>query len=156
MSYNFKSIADVEVVAELAESANILIEENGVIKKTPKTAVDKEEWDLDVVCYLVSISDYDQNWEYDIRHVNSYSNILAKLEAGIEPKARIIFNNISCSNETTNDYYLYKMIGIGSNRGWEYWQEYGDIYWTSYTDGMFGANVCFNRDGSVDIEAYFD
>lgn len=39
MAYNFKSIADVEVVAEPAESANVLIEENGVIKKAPKTAV---------------------------------------------------------------------------------------------------------------------
>jgi hypothetical protein len=39
MSYNFKSIADVEVVAEPTESANVLIEENGVIKKAPKTAV---------------------------------------------------------------------------------------------------------------------
>jgi hypothetical protein len=39
MAYNFKSIADVEVVAEPTESANVLIEENGVIKKTPKTAV---------------------------------------------------------------------------------------------------------------------
>ena len=39
MAYNFKSIADVEVVAEPLETANVLIEENGVIKKAPKTAV---------------------------------------------------------------------------------------------------------------------
>ena len=39
MAYNFKSIADVEVVAEPTESANVLIEENGVIKKAPKAAV---------------------------------------------------------------------------------------------------------------------
>ena len=39
MAYNFKSIADVEVVAEPADTANVLIEENGVIKKAPKTAV---------------------------------------------------------------------------------------------------------------------
>ena len=39
MSYEFKSIADVEVVAEPGKSANVLIEENGVIKKAPKTAV---------------------------------------------------------------------------------------------------------------------
>ena len=39
MAYNFKSIADVEVVAEPTESANVLIEENGIIKKAPKTAV---------------------------------------------------------------------------------------------------------------------
>jgi hypothetical protein len=35
----FKKLSDVEVVAEPAESANVLIEENGVIKKAPKTAV---------------------------------------------------------------------------------------------------------------------
>ena len=46
MAYNFKSIADVEVVAEPAESANVLIEENGVIKKTSKTAVGGAEADL--------------------------------------------------------------------------------------------------------------
>lgn len=35
----FKKLSDVEVVAEPMESANVLIEENGVIKKAPKTAV---------------------------------------------------------------------------------------------------------------------
>ena len=35
----FKKLSDVEVVAEPTKSANVLIEENGVIKKAPKTAV---------------------------------------------------------------------------------------------------------------------
>lgn len=35
----FKKLSDVEVVAKPSESANILIEENGIIKKAPKTAV---------------------------------------------------------------------------------------------------------------------
>lgn len=35
----FKKLSDVEIVTELAESANVLIEEDGVIKKAPKTAV---------------------------------------------------------------------------------------------------------------------
>ena len=39
MSYDFKRLSDVEVVAEPAESANVLIEENGVIKKASKDAV---------------------------------------------------------------------------------------------------------------------
>ena len=39
MAYNFKSIADVEIVAEPSKSANVLIEENGEIKRAPKTAV---------------------------------------------------------------------------------------------------------------------
>lgn len=35
----FKRLSDVEVVAEPTESANVLIEENGVIKKAPNAAV---------------------------------------------------------------------------------------------------------------------
>ena len=35
----FKRLSDVEVVVEPTESANVLIEENGVIKKAPKTTV---------------------------------------------------------------------------------------------------------------------
>lgn len=35
----FKKLSDVEVVEKPTESANVLIEENGVIKKAPKTAV---------------------------------------------------------------------------------------------------------------------
>lgn len=42
----FKRLSDVEVVAEPTESANVLIEENGVIKKAPKTAVGGAEPDL--------------------------------------------------------------------------------------------------------------
>ena len=57
MAYNFKSIADVEVVAEPAESANVLIEENGVIKKTSKTAVGGEKTDM--VIALTMRLDYD-------------------------------------------------------------------------------------------------
>lgn len=49
MAYNFKSIADVEVVAEPTESANVLIEEDGVIKKAPKTAVGGAGGEADLV-----------------------------------------------------------------------------------------------------------
>lgn len=61
MAYNFKSIADVDVVAEPSESANVLIEENGVIKKAPKTAVGGAG-DSVLICYdipnnSVTISD---------------------------------------------------------------------------------------------------
>ena len=39
MAFEFKKLSDVEVVVEPSESTNVLIEENGVIKKAPKTAV---------------------------------------------------------------------------------------------------------------------
>lgn len=39
MSYNFKSIADVEITEKPSESASVLIEEDGEIKRAPKSAV---------------------------------------------------------------------------------------------------------------------
>ena len=53
----FKKLSDVEVVAEPAESANVLIEENGVIKKAPKTAVGGgDKWDM-----IINFQDGDLN-----------------------------------------------------------------------------------------------
>jgi hypothetical protein len=40
MSYEFKKLSDVEVIAEPTEYANVLIEEDGVIKKVPKSSID--------------------------------------------------------------------------------------------------------------------
>ena len=48
----FKRLSDVEVVAEPTESANVLIEENGVIKKAPKTAVGGAGGEPDMVITL--------------------------------------------------------------------------------------------------------
>lgn len=39
MSYEFMKLSDVEVVETPTDTANVLIEENGIIKKAPKTAV---------------------------------------------------------------------------------------------------------------------
>ena len=53
MAFEFKKLSDVEVVAEPLETANVLIEENGVIKKAPKTAVGgagNDEWDAVIEC----------------------------------------------------------------------------------------------------------
>ena len=62
MAYEFTKLSDVEVVAEPSESANVLIEENGVIKKAPKTAMGgsaDSEWDLEIyIEYDSSTSSY--------------------------------------------------------------------------------------------------
>ena len=50
----FKRLSDVEVVAEPAESANVLIEENGVIKKASKTAVGGAGSEPDLVILLTA------------------------------------------------------------------------------------------------------
>lgn len=39
MAYDFKRLGDVDLVDAPAENANVLIEENGIIKKAPKDSV---------------------------------------------------------------------------------------------------------------------
>lgn len=84
----FKRLSDVEVVAEPAESANVLIEENGVIKKTPKTAVGgaggNEELDLDIDM----VDEGNRNWSYTTNFINTFENIKNKLLNGIKPKCK--------------------------------------------------------------------
>lgn len=47
MAYEFKKLSDVEIVEAPADTANVLIEEDGVIKKAPKTAVGgNQEYDM--------------------------------------------------------------------------------------------------------------
>jgi hypothetical protein len=84
MSYNFKSIVDVEVVAEPAESANVLIEENGVIKKAPKTAVGGGDWDA-----VIEVNWYDDE---DPKFMSgNYQSIYNKIMVEQEvPKIKII------------------------------------------------------------------
>jgi hypothetical protein len=80
MSYNFKSIADVEVVAEPTESANVLIEENGVIKKAPKTAVGggSTEWDA----IIKFTHDPDNERDVCTLESGSYNSIVTKFANG--------------------------------------------------------------------------
>lgn len=99
MSYNFKSIADVEVVAEPSETANVLIEEDGVIKKAPKTAVGgagKDEWDA-VIEY------YDCDDHYVNLISGNYQDVYHKIMVEHEiPKVKVI--------ATQNFYGLYTTI----------------------------------------------
>ena len=54
MTYNFKSIADVEMVEKPSEYANMLIEEDGLIKKTsvPTFNASAVADEFDVVFYI--------------------------------------------------------------------------------------------------------
>ena len=87
MPYNFKSIADVKVVNEPSDSANVLIEENGEIKKAPKTAVGggNTEWDAVIECDISG---------GDSRFVSgSYNTIYRKILALEVPRVKILLHN---------------------------------------------------------------
>ena len=78
MAYDFKRLSDVEVVAEPTESANVLIEENGVIKKAPKTAVGGVGGgELDAIIKFTR--DPDNEWDVCTLESGSYNDIVAKL-----------------------------------------------------------------------------
>ena len=94
----FKRLSDVEVIAEPSESANVLIEEDGVIKKAPKTAVGggSTEWD--------AVIDIANDWLNESNYVftsGSYADLKAKILAGEKPNILIkYFYNYG------DDYYL--------------------------------------------------
>lgn len=88
---DFKKLSDVEVVAEPIESANILIEEDGIIKKAPKTFIGNSEnngrfkkpivLNMDIVEY----GEHDAEGDYIIR----YDKIISISE---EDKNEIVSN----------------------------------------------------------------
>lgn len=82
----FKRLSDVEVVAEPTESANVLIEENGVIKKAPKTAVGggNTEWDAVIDC--VDAFETLDNYTFES---GSYDTIKAKWDEGELPRVML-------------------------------------------------------------------
>ena len=94
MAYNFKSIADVDVVAEPSEAANVLIEENGVIKKAPKTAVGGAgKSEADIIFEIVHDPD---NWSYNVSFVKgSYDEILNIYKNGQIPEIQIIYGGMN-------------------------------------------------------------
>ena len=75
MAYNFKSIADVETVEKVENSANMLIEENGIIKKVPKTAISSNNDRYDIIFYYHNHEDIVEVLHGDC----SYDNIVNKI-----------------------------------------------------------------------------
>jgi hypothetical protein len=129
----FKRLSDVEVVAEPTESANVLIEENGVIKKAPKTAVGGAGGasKFDLIFYYnnevgqISISN------------GSYEDFVNKCTNGIAPSVVLISSNgqtladglINCSFSYANQW------NINDESVSFYFGKYNDEYINMYSDG---------------------
>lgn len=96
----FKRLSDVEVVAEPAESANVLIEENGVIKKAPKGEVGGEKTDLviraDNFPVIFNPAAEVPTITIESGNLESVANVLA---AGKAPVVKVkLFNNVNDSD----------------------------------------------------------
>lgn len=99
MAYEFKKLSDVEAVEAISDNANVLIEENGVIKKAPKAEVgsggttDTSSSDWDVIIDLGGMPPVYST--HDIKFVEgNYDIIKEKLDSGDQIKMSIIANII--------------------------------------------------------------
>lgn len=73
MTYEFKKLSEVETIEEVTETANVLIEEDGVIKKTPKSNVGGAGG---VGFDFIIITDNNRNSRLE---VGSYQNLYNKI-----------------------------------------------------------------------------
>lgn len=112
MAYNFKSIADVDIVNTPADNANILIEEDGVIKKVSKNEFSpKEEFDLDISITVVNDSEGNRTHEYVIANKKSFEEIKNKIVNGLP-----LNNKVICTvglSESTVPFYSMSTIWYG-------------------------------------------
>lgn len=84
----FKRLSDVEVVAEPTESANVLIEENGVIKKAPKDAVGGGAASGGGCDAMLTFENLDYN-EYGTFAIGNYQTLYDKISALQEVKVLV-------------------------------------------------------------------
>lgn len=132
MAYNFKSIADVEVIAEPSESANVLIEENGELKKAPKTVVGgaKEEWDL--------VIEYDsRNDGLPVIKSGSAQQAYNKAQEGLEPKILLIYTHEyyeTMRNVTSSFYEVCFYSDLQTDDLLHIWIDYRNIHFRVLAD----------------------
>lgn len=108
MAYNFKSIADVEVVAEPTESANVLIEEDGIIKKASKNVFCGSGSDT----YYIFIKDGSAGGGIVTASDGIYEAILERLfgnvPTGIAVRVFILESGQNIIEELTVTSYIYE------------------------------------------------
>lgn len=126
MAFEFKKLSDVEVVEEPTESANVLIEENGVIKKAPKTAVGGKDIEVSGLPYHVRVR-YDvnsQEYSCDLDYYDLYELmktgvfLYATIEANYSGEYEIDPSNgyFYCRNTWMPDSDVIGFFQVGSER----------------------------------------
>jgi hypothetical protein len=117
MSYEFKKLSDVDIVETPSETANVLIEEDGVIKKAPKTAVGgngSNEYDMIVrnECEEEEINAMmDRGGEIECTVISGdFNTIFNKIKQGYIPK--ILLSVSINSIEYKNTHYENAILNL--------------------------------------------
>lgn len=140
----FKRLSDVEVVAEPTESANVLIEENGIIKKAPRTTVGGGETPDMVI--IVNSNSYDKLLSENCNITEgSVSNVFAAFHAGRYPTIKIRFYKYNDTDYTAirEEYDAYACT-------------YGENIWISVitsspciSGSLHIHKIYMNNDGTI-------
>ena len=134
----FKKLSDVEVVAEPTETANVLIEEDGVIKKAPKTAVGGAGGTISIV--FNSNNWIDSNNGYEI--ISAPDNLYEMIGEAINSMTCLDIVGIDISNINNGSLYYYRPTEIWS----------GDTHNYFRLDWMYSV-YCY-QDGRISIQYY--
>ena len=97
MAYEFKKLSDVDIVETPSETANVLIEEDGVIKKAPKTAVggagsSSNEYDMIIHAFFDEWKDFFEIQESECEIVTgTFEKIAEKIAANEDYMPKVLF-----------------------------------------------------------------
>ena len=132
MAYEFTKLSDVEVVETPMDTANVLIEEDGIIKKAPKTAVGgSSNIDLLISCNTESLNFNGSNYTVNKEDIKAARNKMLNGEpVNIVLKHIYVYSGITfykfanCSKYFTqnnepeiNCAFDYAIIDVNENAG---------------------------------------
>lgn len=113
MAYEFKKLSEVEAIEALSDTANVLVEDGGVIKRVPMSNTASEYdavIDLGVYTDMVSLSDL-TGWSVPAGIV---ALITEKVNAGTMPK---ILGKIAYSYYDVLHYGVFEFTAFGTYGG---------------------------------------
>ena len=138
MNYEFKDMATVDMAETVADTANVLIEEDGVIKRAPKNQVGggNTEWDAEIEVdfyeYTTNLISGNYNDVYNKIINGEVPNIKLKIiyeyndkEVNIQksPSVSVIYRD----GDETNHYIKICTITSSKNTKWIIWDMDGSL-----------------------------
>ena len=146
----FKKLSAVDAVETVSETAHVLIEEDGVIKRAPKEEVGgkKEEYDIDITAFYDNDND---SWDYQVNKMCTYDELLAKFNSGLYPNVKI---RVEADFSSVGWGYSYAEDFV---KGFWVCPDYENIWIEgSNDDFLFCFDICFYSSGETYIEFYYD
>ena len=145
----FKKLSAVDAVETVSETAHVLIEEDGVIKRAPKEEVGgkKEEYDIDIVAFY---DNGNNTWDYQVNKMCTYDELVAKLSSGLNPNMKIFVEGDFSSEDQGYSYVedFVKYFYVDSD---------GEIWVCGCNkESWFSFEIGLCPSGETFIEFYYD